>query len=331
MGLAFASSALLIASKLIESKQLQQKALITQLLYSNLNENAKILSKQLRASVDFEYLTIADTNNNVLYRYIKDPKQRPTLSYVLKYFDLYTPVQRVKASQSKLVLEFQSSFSQILTPLTVIVVAALFAPIMMLLLIYMLAEYVQDKRLEKIIRLLELKLVQDEKLELPKGVNKLDQFVPLINKLEKKYNNKPVSSNTSKIDKVTGLPNYQEFATAFNKAKFSGHLVLIRANNLLSHDQEQLEKQQQLIAKAIWQTFSFAEDSHIYKLNNADFALLIFDQNIDLSRLIDNTSAALAQLVQTEPFVINITTAYSKFEPSAELDQLLTDIESKLR
>ncbi len=184
MGLAFASSALLVASKLIESKQLQQKALIIQLLHSNLNENAKVLTKQLRASVDFEYLTVTDTDNNVLYRYIKDPNLRPALSYVLKYFDLYTPVQRVKASQGKLVLEFQSSYSQILVSLSLIVLVALVAPIMMLLLIYFIAEYVQDKRLEKIAAILESELIKDKNSQPLKRVNKLEHFLPLINKLQ---------------------------------------------------------------------------------------------------------------------------------------------------
>lgn len=190
MGLAFASSALLIASKLIQSKQLQQKALITQLLHSNLNENAKVLTKQLRASVDFEYLTVTDTDNNVLYRYIKDPKLRPALSYVLKHFDLYTPVQRVKTSQGKLVLEFQSSYSQILVPLSVIVLVALIAPIMMLLLIYFIAEYVQDKRLEKIATLLERVLLEETENKSSKNEDKLEHFSSLIEKVKQKQKSK---------------------------------------------------------------------------------------------------------------------------------------------
>lgn len=188
MGVAFASSALLVTSKLIESKQLQQKALIIQLLHSNLTDNAKILSKQLRASVDFEHLTITDTNNNVLYRYIKDPKLRPAVSYLLKRFGLYTPVQRVTTNQGKLVLEFQSSYSQILMPLTAIVLTALLAPMMMMLLIYLIAEYVQDKRLEKIAALLEKELFGGGKKQVVIKTDKLEHFLPLIEKLKHKNN-----------------------------------------------------------------------------------------------------------------------------------------------
>lgn len=337
MGAAFASSALLITSKLIEHKQLQQKALIQQLITSRLTEDAKTLSRQLRASVDFEFLTISDVNNNVLYRYIKDHKQRPTLSFVLKYFDLYTPVQRLKSSQGKLVIEFQSSFSQVLLPLTLITVMALFAPIMMTLLIYLIAEFVQDKRLEKVIYVLEQKLLVNPNYTPTKYVNKLQKFQSLLDKIEEKRKENQVVNEEplAKVDRITGLPSGPEFIHFYrNKVKFSGHFILVRAIDLnalnLSHGYKEADKYLQLIAKAIWQTFSFASDCHIYKINESDFGIIIFDQDLALDRLTTEMTNTVQSLSKDESYRIRINTAVTSFKPSTTIEHLLTTADKKL-
>lgn len=337
MGAAFASSALLITSKLIEHKQLQQKALIQQLLQSQLTEDAKTISRQLRASVDFEFLTIRDINNNVLYRYIKANKERPTLSFALKYFDLYTPVQRLKSSQGKLVIEFQSSFSQILIPLSLITIIALFGPIMMTLLIYLIAEFVQDKRLEKIIYVLEQKLLTNPNYTPTKYVNKLDQFQPLLNKIAQQKQQEQGANEelVARVDSITGLPSGPEFIHFYqSKVKFSGHFILIRAVDLkvlnLSHGKKEADKYLQLVAKALWQTFSFAADCHIYKINDADFGIIIFDQDLDLERLTEKVADSLQELAKDEKYSARVNTAVIAFEPSTPIEQLLTSADQKL-
>lgn len=337
MGAAFAASALLITSKLVEHKQLQQKALIEQLLHSQLTDDAKVLSRQLRASVDFEFLTITDVNNNVLYRYIKDHKQRPTLSFVLKYFDLYTPVQRLKASHGKLVIEFQSSFSQILIPLSLITLVALFAPIMMTLLIYLIAEFVQDKRLEKIIYVLEQKLLVNPNYTPTKYVSKLEQFQTLLDKVADKNKQKQTVNHESKIkvDSVTGLPSGPEFIHFYqNKIKISGNFILVRAIDLktlnLSLGRKEADKYLQLIAKAIWQTVSFASDCHIYKINESDFGIILFDQDLALENLTTEITDSLQSLSKTEKYKARISVAVTTFEPSTAIEQLLTNADQKL-
>ena len=337
MGAALASSALLITSKLIEHKQLQQKALIQQLLQSQLTEDAKVLSRQLRASVDFEFLTIKDVNNNILYRYIKDHKQRPALSFALKYFDLYTPVQRLKSSQGKLVIEFQSSFSQILIPLSLITVIALLAPIMIALLIYLIAEFVQDKRLEKILYVLEQKLLVNPNYTPTKFVNKLEQFEPLLDKLaEKNKQAKPKNDEPPvRVDSVTGLPSGPEFIHFYqNKVKFSGHFMLVRAIDLnalnLSQGKQEAERYLQLIAKAIWLTFNVTSDSHIYKINESDFGIIIFDQDLAFDRLTDQMLDTVQTLSKDENYKARINLAVTSFEPSTALEHLLTNADQKL-
>ncbi len=338
MGGAFASAALLISSKLIENKQLQQKALIEQLLHSNLTEDAKVLSKQLRASVDFEYLTITDVDNNVLYRFIKDTKKAPALSFVLKHFDLYTPIQRVKTNQGKLVIEFQSSFSQLFNPLTLIIVVALFSPLAMTLLIYLISEFVQDKRLEKIVAVLEQRLLLDEPdASHIKKANKLPLFLPLIAKLEQRYKQKaPQTVEPShKVDSQTGLANQAEFNHFYlNKVKVSGQFTLIRASDFssisINRGEELADKYIQLIAKAIWQTFSFSDDCHIYRLNQTDFAVLLFDLELDSTRLINQLKSLIKELGEQQQLIATVNSATANFEPSLPLQQLLADIEQKL-
>lgn len=333
MGGAFATSALIISSELIKNKQLQQKALIEQLLVSNLTDDAKVLSRQLRASVDFEHLTITDTSNNVLYRYIKDHSKRPTLSFLLKKAELYTPIQRLKSSQGKLIIEFQSSYQQILIPLTLIVVIAGFAPMMLTMMIYLVAELVQDKRQSKLVKVFEDYL---SKRTLPKdNPSELEPFLPLLDKLKSSdYDVANEQDNDVKFDKLTGLATGPEFVHFYqSKIKVSGKFFLFRAKNLQQINFEQGyaigDKYIQLLAKGIWQSISMSEDCHLYKLNGLDFGVLLFDNQLSSEQLVKQTLDNCNALLEQANISAEIAWAELEFNPSTPLEQLLENADQQ--
>ena len=336
MGGAFATSALLVSSELIKNKQLQQKALIEQLLVSNLTDDAKVLSKQLRASVDFEHLTITDTNNNVLYRYLKDHKQRPTLSFLLKFFDLYTPVQRLKSAQGKLVIEFQSSYQQLLVPLTLIVTIALFAPMMLMLLIYLMSEVVQDKRQSKLISIIDEYLFEQSSTNAKAQQKAIQPFLPVLNKLKiLKSQDEPHSNDSDvKFDKLTGLATGPEFVHFYqSKIKVSGQFFLFRAKDLqqinLNQGYPTGDKYIQLLAKGIWQSISMSEDCHLYKLNGLDFGVLMFDPNVNPNTLISAVTSSCQALFNDANITANISCAVLEFSPNTPLEQLLANADQQ--
>lgn len=337
MAAAFSASVLLITAQFAANKQLQQKALISQLLQTYITADAKNLSKQLRYAVDFEYLTITNTNNDVLYRYIKPTSEQSPISFILKQFDLYPSAQRLKTDKGNLIVEFQSAFVDLLTPLSVILLLAMFAPIMMMLLIYYVAQYVQDKRYEKLSAYLYQRLVAQEQASSLDKVKGVEHFNQLIEQLAQS-DSKPQQAQTSyeqNIDPITGYSTMAQFQHFYqHKVKVSGRLILVRMSHIhalrISGNEQMANQYAQLIAKAIWQTFNFIEDCHTFRLNEQDFALLLFEPNVDLERLLEELVLLADSLTKQHRLRARLTTVNIAFERSLALTELLAQAEHKI-
>jgi len=128
LGLALSAVVLITASNLIHSKQLKQIQLIEQFTYSNLGDNAKLLSKQLRAAVELEFLTITDDNGNVLYRFIQPEYNYHLITPILQSLSMYTEPTSLITSNGELHIEFHSSYDEFLRLFTALLFFMFLAP-----------------------------------------------------------------------------------------------------------------------------------------------------------------------------------------------------------
>lgn len=343
MGGSFAASTLLITSNLISTKQIQQKSLIEQLAISNLSDDAKLLSKQLRTSIQFEFLTIKDTDNNVLYRYIKDKKQLPVITKVLKHFDLFTSVQRVKTSPGKLVIEFQPSYEQLLIPMTVITVIAFAAPIMLCLLIYLLTGAVMDKRMEKVTKHLEL-LAKSTDSEVtsklsPKHIKPFENVISSIELLKEN----PATNDDPNLDSLTNLPSGLKFVTEFptliqavDNDNYNA-FVLVRATSLQKINLNQGYKsgdQHILDINKHLKSYVESKRAQLYKLNGVDFgALLSLPKGSDAVNRTQSLSDEISQLLERQLSSNgqdkNIKVVVIELAPNTQLEQLLSEADAQ--
>lgn len=335
MGLSFATASLFITSNLISAKQLQQKALIEQFAMSNLSDDAKLLSKQLKASINFEFLTITDTNNNVLYRYMKDQNKLLPISLLLKKLNLFTPVQRVKTNPGNLVIKFQPSYEVLLKPLSVITLIAFSAPIMLSFLVYLLAEYVMDKRLNRISAQLESLIHNNTKKKPPKNIPKqIAQFDFVIKGLEKlqQASNSDAFEPDDTVDKLTELPTGLEFIKFYQQEVHdSGTFVLIRCKELqqinLKQGYRAGNQYIQKIAESLKQLSN--EDILLFKLNGFDFGVLIFDNSLSAEDFLTSLQVKLDSTLPSYDLPSNIGKAIVPFLADMEVAQLLSIADKK--
>ncbi|NVK25008.1 MAG: GGDEF domain-containing protein [Gammaproteobacteria bacterium] len=334
MGGSFATSTVLITSNLISTKQIQQKSLIEQLAISNLNDDAKLLSKQLKSAIQFEFLTIKDTNNNILYRYIKDEKQLPHMTKVLKHFNLHPPVQRVKTNPGKLVIEFQPSYELILLPMSLITLIAFVAPITLCLFVYVLTGSIMDRRLEKVTKHLE---------RLTEGAN--DEITPALKKHQiKPFENvisnitllkeQPVPKTDPNVDTLTGLATGLKFVNDFNEAldkldfnaPSTPTFIIIRALDLqeinLTQGYQQGDAYILDLAKHLKSYFA-SKGTELFKLNGLDFGAIV-----SIPGDLQNTTEEISQVLNSQ--MENAHTSYRvkivpiKIEATTQLEQLFS-------
>lgn len=245
LGLALSAVVLITASNLIHSKQLKQIQLVEQFTYSNLGDNAKLLSKQLRAAVELDFLTITDHNSNVLYRYIQPEHNYHLITPILQSLSMYTEPTSIITSNGELYIEFHSSYDEFLRLFTGLLFFMFLAPTIIL-------------GLNSIIRV----------------KHPFKQNAQLDDELE----------NQQIKDKLTGLPTspifIQEFEFLVDKNKSNkGHFILIRATQL-QHLNFNLgypagDKYIQLIGVSISTQVLRDPSLQAFKLNGFDFGLIL--------------------------------------------------------
>lgn len=207
----------------------------------------------------------------------------------------------------------------------------------MLLLIYNVAEYVQDKRLKSAAALLEQQLLQGHKIKTTSTAYWFKPFLPLLANLEQQNKDRQsqVSKVTNKLDSTTGLATMKEFIHFYRtKVKVSGHFIVFRLADFYaieSHKGKRVASSYvQLTAKYLWQTFSFANDCHIYRLNDQDFGIVIFDRDRNVADLLNQAKDHIEIQTKTLAFNAKINTALLSIDPELSLDQLLLDTEAQL-
>ncbi|MDC2890913.1 hypothetical protein [Psychrosphaera algicola] len=138
IGVAVAGAGLFTISTLIHSEQQYHKELIQQFSIGNLIDEPKLLSKQLKASIEFEYLTIKDREGHVLYSFNKAQEDMPVLTSILKEADLHTTPKTLASPEGSLLIDFHSSYDDILTPALSALIVAISTPLIIVLISFLL-------------------------------------------------------------------------------------------------------------------------------------------------------------------------------------------------
>jgi len=301
IGLLMAIVALYMGSSLIKSEQLYHKELIRQFSYRNLIDDPKLLSKQLRASIDFEFLTIKDKDNNILYSFKKDRRQMPFVTPLLQQAEMFTSPHTLISDEGNLTIEFHSSYEDILVPLTKALIVLLLMPIIIVIISFLLFRasmqqiFVQlsEQLASSINAFIKTKSIDGSREfeQLPK------QFAAVVKSLKKlnaffKNTLQEYEKSTSDLkseayrDSLTMLPNRTQFVEYFeneiatpDKQDEFGILLLLRATELQHinqtkgyQDGDKYIKGVSELLIAIVGTYSGAT---VYRLNGSDFGLLL--------------------------------------------------------
>ena len=302
IGLLMAVAALYMSSNLIKSEQLYHKELIQQFSYSNLIDDPKLLSKQLRASIDFEFLTLKDQDGNKLYSFNKDPKEFPLVRAILQRAELYTQPQSLVSDEGSLKIEFHSSYSDILSPLSVALLILLLMPVVIVLISFLLFHsmvqriyaQVSERITQSILSFTKTKSnnVGVDTQDLPK---QFEQLTQALNKLDAFFKNtlEEYESSTSALreeahrDTLTQLPNRTEFVEHFEnniinstqQADAFGILLLLRASELQHINQtkgyEDGDNYIKGIANIMLTIAGTYSNANVYRLNGSDFGILL--------------------------------------------------------
>ncbi|MFT6528786.1 MAG: GGDEF domain-containing protein [Psychrosphaera sp.] len=252
LGVMLSGVVLITASNLIHNKQQNQIQLVEQFTYSNLGDNAKLLSKQLRAAVELEFLTITDNSGNVLYRYIQAEGKLPLITPILKRFSLYTEPTSLISSNGELYIEFHSSYDEFLQPFTGLLFFMFLAPSLIL------------------------------------GLNSIFKTNKIMNNSlsGQESGNKYKNVDDQQVrDKLTGLATgplfikYFEQMLSDTQVNQSGYFVLIRASQLeylnFNLGYPAGDRYIQLIGSAISTQLIKHPTEQAFKLNAFDFGIML--------------------------------------------------------
>jgi len=301
IGLLLAIAGLVTTSKLIESEQLYHKELIKQFSYSNLIDDPKLLSKQIRASIDFEFLTIKDPQGNILYSYKMNRANMPLLTSVLRQANLLTEPQTLASPEGEIIVEFHSSYEDILKPLLPILVALVFVPLLIVIVSFLLFrssmnqiflqlstevagtinKFIKSKTFETSE---ELKALPSQFTAISIALKKLNAyFSNTIEEFEKSASD--LKSEAYK-DSLTDLPNRTQFVEHFEKEAASdgnqssfGVLVLIRATELQHINQskgyQDGDKYIKGLSEVLINVVGTYSNASLYRLNGSDFGMIL--------------------------------------------------------
>ena len=301
LGALLAVSGLYMGSNLIKSEQLYHKELIQQFSYSNLVDDPKLLSKQLRASIDFEFLTIKDREGNILYSHKQNPGDRPVITSALEAAALYTSPVSLSSDEGNLLIEFHSSYTDILSLLTIAILVLVLMPFIVVLFSFVMFRSAMHQMFTSLSENLAQTINSFIKSKSTEGNEELAHLPPqfsaltsAIGKLNAFFKNTlqeyEKSANELKSeafkDSLTELPNRTQFVEYFEekiaasgKENQFGILLLLRATELQHinqskgyQDGDKYIKGLSEILKTIAGTYT---KSSLYRLNGSDFGMIL--------------------------------------------------------
>jgi GGDEF domain-containing protein len=299
LGIALSAVVLITASNLIHSKQLKQIQLVEQFTYSNLGDNAKLLSKQLRAAVELEFLSITDNNGNVLYRYIQPEHNYHLITPILQSFSMYTEPTSMITSNGELYIEFHSSYDEFLRLFTGLLFFMFFAPTIILGLNSVIRVRHPVKQKVEVNDDIENEQIKDKLTGLPTGPIFIQEFELLLHSNTNSSNTEDSNNETAvkqtkknKSKKGSAKKKYQNKVAEKNgnskaselkqsKAEINnaGYFVLIRATELqflnFNLGYPAGDKYIQLIGQAISTQVLKDPNVKAFKLNGLDFGLIL--------------------------------------------------------
>ena len=300
LGLALSTVVLITASSWIHSKQLKQIQLVEQFTYSNLGDNAKLLSKQLRAAVELEFLTITDNNGNVLYRFIQPEYNYHLITPILKKLSMYTKPVSIITSNGHLHIEFHSSYSEFLRLFTGLLFFMFFAPTVILAINRVIRVRAPIKAKIEI----ENDEIKDKLTGLPTGPIFIQEFELLAHANKNSSNTEASDNKTTSKDKQNkpkkGSPKKnakKKSSSKINAAKNNtGYFVLIRATQLqylnFNLGYPAGDKYIQLIALTISTQVLKDPTLKAFKLNGFDFGMILPNYSTEqCDRVISELSA----------------------------------------
>lgn len=298
IGFVVAAAGLLTISTLLHSEQQYHKELIQQFSYSNLIDEPKLLSKQLKASIDFEYLTIKDREGHVLYSYNKAPEDMPLLTDILQQAELLTTPKTLASSEGSLLVDFHSSYDDILEPALTALLVAIFTPVVIVFISFILFKISMGQIFRQVAKdcasVLD-NVMNDKATDTPPKLPK--QFAPLeasITKLNSFFKNKLSEFEASATelkteaykDSLTDLPNRTRFVEEFeqeighpDKHNQFGVLLLLRATELQHINQSKGyqagDKYVKGISTILVNIVGTYSNAKLYRLNGSDFGMIL--------------------------------------------------------
>ena len=301
IGLLLSIAGLYMGSNLVKSEQLYHKELIQQFSYSNLIDDPKLLSKQLRASIDFEFLTIKDKDGNILYSFKKNQQQMPFITPLLKHSNLHTEALALTSDEGNLVIEFHSSYDDILNLLTTAILVLLVTPLFIVVVSFSLFKSSMNQSFNQLSELVSQaisSLIKTKAIEHPEELEQLPvQFTPIVKSIKKlngffKNTLKEYEKSANELkseafkDSLTNLPNRTQFVEYFeseiadpDKQNQFGILLLLRATELQHINQskgyQDGDKYIKGLSEILISIVGTYTNASLYRLNGSDFGLII--------------------------------------------------------
>lgn len=298
IGVVVAAAGLFTISTLLHSEQQYHKELIQQFSIGNLIDEPKLLSKQLKASIDFEYLTIKDREGHVLYSFNKAQEDMPILTSILKQADLHTSPKTLASPEGSLLIDFHSSYDDILAPALTALIVAIATPLIIVLISFLLFRISMGQIFRQVAQdcARNIESVMNDNSEAE--INALPKQFKLIEKSTTKlkafFENQLVEFEHSASelkteaykDSLTNLPNRTRFVEEFeqeighpDKHNQFGVLLLLRATELQHINQskgyQSGDKYVKGISDILISVVGTYSNANLYRLNGSDFGMIL--------------------------------------------------------
>lgn len=300
-GVILVSCSLLFTKHVIYEEQGFNETLIQQFSYSNLIDDPKLLTKQLKAAIDFERLLVKDDKQNVLYSFQQSKSALPILFVPMQYIEVIPTPSKLTTTNGSLIVEFQASYKNILNPLVLLLSVVFFLPVFIAVFSFIVCRFGCNQTFKKLSQqvatsineLMENKSAPPSTVlsELPQqfsvlveSLTKLNQFFTnTLEEYEKSTNDIKVEATT---DHLTQLPNRAQFVEFFEteispiaKHNELGIIMLVRSSELLHINQDEGyeagDNYVKTIADILVSTSGTYNNAQVYRLNSSDFCVLI--------------------------------------------------------
>lgn len=298
IGVFVATAGLFTISSLLHSEQQYHKELIQQFSYSNLIDEPKLLSKQLKASIDFEFLTIKNKEGHTLYSYNKSAEEMPFLTGLLKQADLLTSAKTLASTEGTLLIEFHSSYDDILAPALNVLLVAILVPVLIVIVSFILFRISMGQIFKQVAKdcAATIESVTDDFANsalpaLPKQFDVIEQSTKKLkaffeNKLIEYENSASEMKTEASKDSLTNLPNRTRFVEYFeenigqsDKHNQFGVLLLLRATELQHINQSKGyqagDKYVKGLSDILMNVVGTYSNASLYRLNGSDFGMIL--------------------------------------------------------